>query len=106
MAINIGDTLVLYTARDGKLNVHKGIVVRNPKRYTPVVIFEDRRYQDFVPKESKVGRIIGYGPKLWMYERDDELARKMFLEYEMGKLEQLEKQIERKKRLIEVLRED
>ena len=107
MKLEIGTPLYLYTARNGKFNVHEGVVTENRRRYwSPLIVkFEKRSGVEFVPKEDDIGHILTSGPKLWLTERDDVLARKLLLEYEEGKLAELERVMAKKKELIAVLRE-
>lgn len=107
MEFKVGQTLYLYTARNGKFNIHEGVVTENKRRYYSrmMVAFTTKTTLEFLPKESEIGHIISGGPRLWMTERDDALAKKLFLEYEEEKLAELEKKIAKKKELIRVLRE-
>lgn len=105
MAFEVGDTLVLYVARNNTLHIHEGVVSFNKHYYRNFVIFTDGRAHERVPNRDRIGKIQGGGPRLWLTERNDNLARKMFLDYETNKLEALERQVKRKKQLIEVLRE-
>ena len=107
MKFEIGTTLYLYTARNGKFNVWEGVVTENKRRYytRPMVMFKKGTTYEFVPKENEIGSIQPGGPRLWLTERDDALAKKLFLEYELEKLEELKRAMAKKEELIKVLRE-
>ncbi len=102
----IGMTLWMYTARNGKFSVHEGVVTENKRRYwtRSIVTFKTRSTFDFLPKDDEIGHIVS-GPKLWLTERDDALAKRLFLEYEEEKLEGLKRTMAKKEELIRVLRE-
>lgn len=107
MEFKVGQTLYLYTARNGKFNIHEGVVIENKKRYWTrlVVEFKTRSSFEFLPKDHEIGCVCAGGPRIWLLERDDALAKKLFLEYELELLAKLERQIAVKKELIKVLRE-
>lgn len=107
MKMEIGSTLYLYTARNGKFHVYEGMIVENKRRFymKHVVRFDGRTQLEYPPTDKQIGRVLGGGPRLWLLERDDNLARKLFLEYEEEKLKQLEKQYNKKVELIRVLKE-
>ena len=105
--IEIGMPLYLYTARNGKFNVYEGMVTENKRRYWTqrIVTFKKRASTELAPKEDEIGHVLTKGPRLWLAERDDALARRLFLKYEKKKLEELKKQIDKKRELIAVLKE-
>lgn len=107
MNFKVGDRLYLYTARNCKFHIWEGEVFERKGRYYGrlAVKFKNRTQMEMCPKETAIGHILGGGPRLWLTERDDALARKLFLEYEEGKLFELEKQVAKKRELIKVLRE-
>lgn len=107
MKLEAGMPLYLYTARNGKFNVWEGVITENRRRYWTrlVVKFKKRSGVEFLPKEDEIGCIVTAGPKVWLTERDDALARKLLLEYEEEKLKELERAMTKKKELIAVLRE-
>lgn len=107
MKLEAGMSLYLYTARNGKFNVWEGAITENRRRYWTrlVVKFKKRSGVEFIPREDEIGRVVTAGPKVWLTERDDALARKLLLEYEEEKLEELERVVAKKKELIRVLKE-
>lgn len=107
MNFKVGDHLYLYTARNCKFHVYEGTVEESKKRYylKHVVRFSGRTQLEFCPTENEIGHILGGGPRLWLTERDDALARRLFLEYEEDKLYEMEKLVARKRELIRVLKE-
>lgn len=72
-----------YSARDGKLTVCEKIAPR------------------FLPDR----RLDSKGPSVYLFERDDKLARDILLQYEKEKLADLQKQINRKLEVIKRLEE-
>ena len=107
MNFKVGDHLYLYTARNCKFHVYEGTVTEAKRRYiNRVVKFSNKTGFEFCPTERQIGHVLGGGPRLWLLERDDALARRLFLEYEEDKLLELEKQLARKRELIRVLKED
>lgn len=100
-----GDTLYLYTIRTGEMKVHKGTVRLNNRTWwrSLYVTFESKTNNEVCPPVESIGAIQTSGPRLWLSERDDEKARGLFIEYELGKLAKLEADVEKKKALIKVL---
>lgn len=100
-----GDTLYLYTIRTGKMKVHKGTVGVNNRTWWGGlnVTFDSKTNKDVCPPVESIGVIQTGGPRLWLTERDDEKARALFIDYELGKLAELEKQVVKKRRLIKGL---
>ena len=104
-----GTTLYRYVIRTGTLKVYKGTIVEG--RLGPgwphmrQVAYESKTNKDRAPFPSQVNRVLTGGPSIWLTERDDAKAAKMFHEYELGKLSELEAAIEKKKALIKMLSE-
>ena len=107
MKLEAGMPLYLYTARNGRFNVYEGVILENRRSYWSrlVVKFRGRSGVEFLPKKDDIGRVVTAGPKVWLTERDDALARRLLLKYEEGKLKELERAMATKKELIRVLRE-
>ena len=103
MKLELGTTLYLYTIRKGDFTVHKGMVVADKRGWYRKVAFETRADKVVCPDISEIGVIQTGGPNIWLFERDDDKAKKMFLEYELGKLALLEDQLAKKKALIKML---
>lgn len=103
---DLGDKLWCYTARNGKFHIWEGVVAKDSRAYwsRPHVKFKGSKW-DFVPRDEDIGRIVTRGPKLWLTKRDDNLARKLFIEYEEAKLEEMKQSIEKKRELIRMLKE-
>lgn len=99
-----GTKLYHYTIRNGKFTVKEGIVRESNKKWSyPYVEFDYGR--QVAPRMYKIGELRTGGPSLWLLERDDELAKKMFLEYEEECLRKLEEDVEKRRRLIESIKE-
>lgn len=102
-----GTTLYLYTIRTGEFRIHKGTVIEG--RYGPgrpgwrKVSFITKQAKEFCPNTNEIGIIQTSGPRLWLTERDDAKAKQMFIEFEKGKLAELENQVAKKKALIKML---
>lgn len=104
--VEAGTTLYLYTIRTGQFKVHKGEATDD--KYGPryrKVVFETKINKERCPNVEEIGVIQTGGPRLWLTERDDDKARKMFIQYEEDKLFELEKQVVKKRALIKMLEE-
>ena len=104
MIIEPGMKLYGYTVRNGKFFIHEGTVNDNGIR--KIVNFTDGTFRQRCPRPEDIGVIRSEGPSLWLIDRDDKLAKQMFLKYEEHKLEQLQRQVETKINIIRMLRED
>lgn len=100
-----GTTLYLYSIRTGEMKVHKGTVINGTGVYQryPRIRFDTRQGKGWCPMRKEVGVIQTGGPSLWLTERDDAKAAKMFIDYELSKLAEMEKQVVKKRRLIKML---
>lgn len=92
----------LYTIKeDDTLNIHEG-------RVSPGVHTWSRHCR-FTPDKGSwhyvsinPGEI--YYRKLWLAERDDELAKRLYVEYHERKIKELERNLEKHKQAIAILR--
>ena len=98
-----GKILYRYTVKNGKFFVHEGVV--NDTGFRKLVNFKDRSPTLRCPRLDEIGKIKTVGQSLWLTERDDAKARKMFINYEINKIVEMEMQIKRKKDNIRMLRE-
>ena len=96
-----GTVLYRYTVKNGKFFVHEGVV--NDTGFRKLVNFKDRSPTLRCPRIDEVGKIKTVGQSLWMTERDDAKARKMFIAYESKKITELNKQIDKKVDTIAIL---
>ena len=99
-----GELVYKYVLRKGKLFVHEGeisIVGRMQNVY-----FKDRTPRVRCPKRDEFGVVQSDGPSLWLGERDDELAKQLFIEFEEAGLAKLQEQIRIKSELIKALKEN
>lgn len=99
-----GEKLYHYSIRFGKFTVKEG-VVKEPEKYWgyPHVDFQGERR--LAPRRDKIGVLRQGGPSLWLFERDDELAKKIFIEYEEKCIKKLQQDIDKRRELIEVIKE-
>ena len=102
MIIKFGDKIYKYTVRNGKLFIHEGVVTEYRGR--KFVYFEDSSPRTRCPKDEEIGMIRSNGPSLWLLEKNDELARRLFIEFEEKGLSELKKLIERKNELLNMLK--
>lgn len=97
--------LYKYTINRGKLHVREGVTNKIGDRM--VVNFKDSADENLkaanCPRIEDIGVIRSVGPTLWLYDRDDELAKQKFIEFENQKIELLLKQIDKKLRIIKCL---
>ena len=98
-----GKIVYRYTVKNGKFFVHEGVV--NDTGFRKLVNFRDGSPTLRCPRDEEFGSIRRVGHSLWMTERDDAKARKMFIDYEINKIVDMEMQIKRKKDTIKMLRE-
>lgn len=103
MVKTTGETVYKYTLRNGEFFAHEGTVVEGGSR--KCVYFKAKSSTERYPKETEFGVVHTNGPSLWLAERDDELAKRIFIEYEEQGLADLQKQFERKTELIKLLKE-
>lgn len=99
-----GKILYRYTVKGDKFFIHEGVV--NHTGFRPLVNFKDGGAALRCPREEDLGKIKSVGRSLWLEERNDDKARAMFIDYELDKIDKLSAQIERKWKLIEILREN
>ena len=96
-----GKVLYRYTVCKGKFFCHEGVV--NDSGFRPLVNFKDGSQTVRCPRDGDIDTIRRVGHSLWMSERDDDKARAMFIKYELDKIEQLKKQIDRKIQIVNML---
>lgn len=106
MYIEAGTTLYRYSIRYNRFSVCKGVVNEVAGRRKVVFAADDVGKAKSVrcPREEDIGIIRNVGPSLWLYERDDELAKQIFIDHEMYQINGLTSLIERKKKTVEMLR--
>ena len=104
MIKNVGDTVYKYTLKNEKIFVHEGIIVEG--RVRNFVHFEDRNLAARLPKENEFGIVQVSGPSLWLTEKNDELAKRIFIEYLENGILELEEKINRRSKLVNLLKEE
>lgn len=102
MTVEVGTTLYRYTISGGKLFVHEGVVTWDGWR--GLVKFKDHSSTYKCPKVEDLGELQKGGRSLWLGERNDDLAKMIFIDNELNKISELEDQIERKWELVRTLR--
>ena len=98
----IDQTVYQYTLRNGGLFVHDGTIIEDDDH--KYVYFKDKKIKARCPSEEEFGVICTKGSSLWLTERNDELAKRIFIEYELQCVVDLQKQIDRKLELIKALK--
>lgn len=101
--ITIGATLYRYTLKNGKFIVREGTV--NQFGLRTCVNFRDGSSPVRAPRPEDIGVIRPIGHSLWMVERDDAKAKRMFIEFEERRIEELEELIERKRETVSQLKQ-
>lgn len=96
-----GKVLYRYTVCKGKFFCHEGVV--NDSGFRPLVNFRDGSQTVRCPRDGDIDTIRRVGHSLWMTERNDKLARQMFIEYEQQKINELNRQIDQKMNIIAML---
>ena len=104
MSIEVGDILYRYTIRHGRFIRNEGTVAICNGRKT--VLFRDGVTNVRCPRDMDIGVIRHVGPSLWMTEKNDELAKEIYLEFEERRLSELRRQLETKEAIVELLKGD
>lgn len=98
-----GTVVYRYTVKNGKFNVREGVV--NCAGFRNLVNFTDGGPAYRCPRKEDLGKIRSVGHSLWLNKKDDNLARQVFIDYELDKIDKLRKQIARKCAVIDMLSE-
>ena len=106
MKLEVGDKIYYYSLKNGEINISEYKVVLHKGKWSTYKRAEYKYNSHSLAyyKDDMFGKLIHHGPGVWMKERDDEYVRKLFLEYEEGLLNTLQKQLDKKKKLIENLK--
>lgn len=107
MTFEVGTHLYRYTIRHNKFYIHEGIVNQCVNR--KVVVFPNGGFNHGsvrCPRPEDIGSIHSNGYLVWLTERNDELAKRIFIEYEEGQINRMEKLLAEKKEVIKMLKED
>lgn len=82
----------LYTCRNGDFKVREGrLMFREKYPYSARFYVNDRRFYMCSPKSGEIANA-----SVWFPERNDELARDMFMLYEENKIAKLQEEIVRR----------
>lgn len=92
-----------YVVRDKQLFVSEGVVKKYGSKL--IVRFDDNGHWVMCPDEYDIG-IIEHGTSLWLENRDDRIAKDLFLMYCREHLRELQKQIDSEIKFIEYLQKD
>lgn len=103
MSINLGEKLYKYNLKCGKLFVHEGEVIISKTYKRMGIYFNDTRTMERVPKELGVV-LTGKISSLWLNERDDELAKRIFIEYEERKIAEIKELLDKRIKSLESLK--
>lgn len=103
MAVCVGTKGYLYSRWRGKFEVFEGYIevsryASNHSRF----VYRRGRKEKTMQCSPNPGEV--YNSVVWLTERDDELAKKMFIEYEEFILEELREKIEKHEQAIEKLK--
>lgn len=92
-SIPIGHALCKYYIEDNQLKVIEGVLEnRNGRKF---VTFGSKEVPDeSFPGYRNIERVWKGGEVLWLTERDDALAKKLFTAYHVGVIKDLQKQID------------
>ena len=104
MTKNVGDKVYKYTLKNEKIFVHEGIIVEDRVRKS--VRFEDKKLRVRLPKDEEFGIVQVSGPSLWLTEKDDRLAKRIFIEYLENGISELQETINRRSKLVDLLKEE
>lgn len=105
MSKNVGEKIYWYTMKNAQFFVHEGEVALRPYSRAKCVHFNDGASHGLYPKETDIGVVLR-GTSLWLENRDDELAKRIFIEHNEKCIAELEEQIRRKHENIKILKEE
>lgn len=97
-----GDCIYRYTIQGQDVIVHEG-VIKEFKGVKCVYFQEDNSWNRYT---GRFEEIRANGPYLWLPERDDELAKALFIELYQQKIFEHEKIINDYSKMIELLAKD
>ncbi|MBQ1189666.1 MAG: hypothetical protein IIX57_04560 [Lachnospiraceae bacterium] len=104
MLIEPGVKLYRYTIRNGKFKCQDGVVDEVNGRMR--VIFDGGASSARCPKDNDIGIVRHVGPSLWLCEKDDELAKQIYLDYEKHRLISLRRQIGKHAEIMNMLKSE
>ena len=102
----VGTTLYRYTIKYNKFYVHEGVVNQCINR--KIVVFPDGGFKHSsvrCPRPEDIGVIRSVGLILWLTERNDDLARHIFIEHEKKQINRMCRLIDEKQKIINLLKE-
>jgi hypothetical protein len=102
--IKLNTILYRYTVHNGKLIVREGIVSNYGLR--TCVHFTDGSTAVRTPRPEDIGVMKPVGHSIWLTERDDEKARRMFIEFEERRIVELEETLRKKREVVEQLKDE
>ena len=102
MDIKLNTILYRYTVHNGKLIVREGIVSNYGIR--TCVHFTDGSAAVRTPRPEDIGVMKPIGHSIWLAERDDEKARRMFIEFEERRIVELEETLRKKREVVRMLK--
>lgn len=103
MEIKVNTILYRYTVKDGKLIIREGIVSNYGLR--TCVHFVDGTPAVRTPRPEDIGVIKHVGHSIWLTDRDDDKARKMFITFEERRIGELEKTLIKKREVVSRLKQ-
>lgn len=105
MKIEIGKTFYKYTMKNNKLYIHECPVICFRGRI--VVQHEGTGCPYSIPDDDEIGVVLKDGISLWLTERNDELAKYIFIEHLQKRVISLQDQINRiKSTMLELSRKE
>lgn len=102
MCKEIGKIVYQYTLKSGAFHIHEGIIIEDVCRKK--VYFKDKGVKTRLPEEF--GVLQSCGQTLWLTERNDEYAKRVFIENLERRISDLYKQIKTTKKQIEILKSE
>lgn len=103
MTINVGSLLCKYLIVDGKLVVREGIVEEHAGRCKMVNFGPDIEAEK-IPRYKDLGRVWKGGETLWLAERNDELAKELFIDYWEDRISELKQEIDEANAVIKLIK--
>ena len=100
--LKVGDKVCWYTAKHNKFIIYEcEVIEEHGRKYAD---FKDGHHSKHSLERAKFGEIQN-GVSLWLPERNDELAKSMFIEYGEQFISKLQKQIDDRLELIKLMKE-
>ena len=105
MSKKVGEKIYMYTMMNGKFNVREG-TIEEDECHRKFIVYPDFGRDSYYFRATRRGfGIIINGITLYLEDRNDELAKRLFIEHEENDIAELEEKIGRKLENIKMLKD-